>query len=187
LSLSLATERLLLRLGQDRDVPAILEFFRTNQAHLEPYEPARPEEFYSERFWQDQVSRQRRAFESGAAVMLFLFPKDSPAQVVGQISFTGIARAAAHMCYLGYALAESEQGKGYMTEALREATRYMFEEQNLHRIMANFQPTNERSSNVLRRLGFIMEGYARDYLYINGSWRDHVLSSLTNPDWRPED
>lgn len=47
--------------------------------------------------------------------------------------------------------------------------------------MANYVPTNERSGRLLRRLGFTVEGYARDYLFIDGAWRDHVLTSLTNP------
>lgn len=165
----------------------MLEFFRTNRDFLEPYEPPRPDGFYSERFWREQLSRHRRAFEAGTAILLFMFAKEASSRVVGQLSFTGIVRGAAQMCYLGYALAEAEQGKGYMTEALREAIRYMFEEQNLHRIMANFMPTNQRSNNVLRRLGFAIEGYARDYLLIKGEWRDHVLSSITNPSWQPED
>jgi len=55
---------------------------------------------------------------------------------------------------------------------------------NLHRIMANYVPTNERSASVLKKLGFQVEGYARDYLYLNGKWRDHILTSLTNKDWQ---
>jgi ribosomal-protein-alanine N-acetyltransferase len=43
-------------------------------------------------------------------------------------------------------------------------------------------PTNERSGRLLRRLGFVVEGYARDYLFIGGQFRDHVLTSLTHPD-----
>ncbi|TME19529.1 MAG: 30S ribosomal protein S5 alanine N-acetyltransferase [Chloroflexi bacterium] len=183
----LTTERLYLRVATDKDLGAVLEFFRSNRDFLEPYEPPRPDGFYSERFWREQLSRHRRAFEAGTAILLFMFAKEASSRVVGQLSFTGIVRGAAQMCYLGYALAEAEQGKGYMTEALREAIRYMFEEQNLHRIMANFMPTNQRSNNVLRRLGFAIEGYARDYLLIKGEWRDHVLSSITNPSWQPED
>ena len=37
----------------------------------------------------------------------------------------------------------------------------------------------------LRRLGFVVQGYARDYLHIDGEWRDHILTALTNPN--PED
>jgi ribosomal-protein-alanine N-acetyltransferase len=29
-----------------------------------------------------------------------------------------------------------------------------------------------------------VEGYARDYLFLDGVWQDHVLTSLTNPAWR---
>jgi ribosomal-protein-alanine N-acetyltransferase len=54
--------------------------------------------------------------------------------------------------------------------------------------MANYMPTNKRSGNLLERLGFTVEGYAKDYLLINGSWRDHLLTSGTNPNWHhPEE
>lgn len=49
--------------------------------------------------------------------------------------------------------------------------------------MANYMPHNRRSGNVLKSLGFNIEGYARDYLYINGYWEDHILTSLTNKNW----
>jgi ribosomal-protein-alanine N-acetyltransferase len=47
--------------------------------------------------------------------------------------------------------------------------------------MANYRPENERSARVLERLGFEREGLAREYLFIDGAWRDHVLTSLLNP------
>jgi ribosomal-protein-alanine N-acetyltransferase len=47
--------------------------------------------------------------------------------------------------------------------------------------MANYRPENERSGILLERLGFVREGLAKDYLFIDGQWRDHVLTSLTNP------
>ena len=46
--------------------------------------------------------------------------------------------------------------------------------------MANYVPSNRKSASVLARLGFTIEGYAREYLFIDGAWRDHVLTSLTN-------
>lgn len=85
---------------------------------------------------------------------------------------------------MGYSLAESKQGKGYMTEGLKAATKYLFQELNFHRVMANYMPHNRRSGNVLKRLGFVIEGYARDYLLINGQWEDHIMTSLTNTNWQ---
>jgi ribosomal-protein-alanine N-acetyltransferase len=52
--------------------------------------------------------------------------------------------------------------------------------------MANYMPHNRRSGNVLKRAGFVVEGYARDYLMINGKWEDHIFTSLTNPHWRSD-
>jgi ribosomal-protein-alanine N-acetyltransferase len=56
----------------------------------------------------------------------------------------------------------------------------MFDTQNLHRIMANYIPGNERSARLLERLGFEREGYAKAYLNIAGRWQDHVMTALVN-------
>jgi ribosomal-protein-alanine N-acetyltransferase len=70
-----------------------------------------------------------------------------------------------------------------MSEAVAKATQCMFETQNIHRIMANYMPSNERSARLLQKLGFIIEGHAKKYLLINGQWEDHILTSLTNENW----
>lgn len=74
-----------------------------------------------------------------------------------------------------------------MYEALTAAVKYTFEEMNLHRIMANYMPANERSGKLLRQLGFTLEGYARDYLLLEGGWRDHILTSLINEHWKQDE
>ena len=61
---------------------------------------------------------------------------------------------------------------------------YAFEELQLHRLMANYQPENVRSGRVLERLGFVREGFAQAYLHIDGTWRDHVLTALVRDDPR---
>jgi len=183
----LTTERLIVRGAAETDVPALLRFFDENREHMAPWETSRPEEFHTEEFWRVQVARHRRAFDSGSALMLFLFPRTDPREVYGQVSFTSIVRGPAEMCMLGYALAEKAEGHGYMHEALRASIDYVFAELNLHRVSAAFMPHNLRSNAVLRRLGFTVEGYARDYLFIDGAWRDHVLTSLLNPSWRSPD
>ena len=61
-----------------------------------------------------------------------------------------------------------------MSEALKLASIYVFTELNMHRIMAAYLLHNQRSSLLLKRLGFVVEGYARDYLTING--QVHQLS-----------
>ena len=73
-----------------------------------------------------------------------------------------------------------------MSEALPAAIDYVFANLNLHRIMANYLPDNQRSGNLLKRLGFVVEGYARDYLLINGKWQAYILTSLTNHNWQAD-
>ena len=53
---------------------------------------------------------------------------------------------------LGYGLDAAYEGRGMMREALEVAIGYMFADQNLHRIQANYVPRNERSGGLLRRL-----------------------------------
>jgi RimJ/RimL family protein N-acetyltransferase len=50
---------------------------------------------------------------------------------------------------------------------------------------ASYQPDDGESRRVLAKNGFIVLGYARDYLFLNGAWRDGVLVSLTNDAWVP--
>jgi [ribosomal protein S5]-alanine N-acetyltransferase len=71
-----------------------------------------------------------------------------------------------------------------MSEALKKGIEYMFEMVNLHRIMANYMPSNTKSDHLLRKLGFIIEGKASKYLLINNQWEDHILTSLTNENWK---
>lgn len=126
----------------------------------------------------------RKEFQYDQSLKLFLFKKTNPLEIIGQINFNNFVRGAAQFCYLGYGIAETEQGKGYMTQALQAVLSYVFQELNMHRVMANYIPQNQRSGIVLKKLGFVFEGYAKDYLLINGQWQDHILTSLTNKNWQ---
>ncbi|MBD2501430.1 GNAT family N-acetyltransferase [Anabaena azotica] len=181
----ITSDRLLLRIGIQEDIPSILKYFIDNKAYLTPYYPTWAEHFFTAEYWNYQVENNFLEFIHDQSLKLFIFPKKQPTKIIGTINFSNFVKGAAHFCYVGYSLAEAEQGKGYMTEALKVATDYVFQELNLHRIMANYMPHNQRSGNVLKRLGFVVEGYARDYLLINGKWQDHILTSLTNPKWEP--
>lgn len=183
---TITTERLTLRMADAGDIPAILRYFNDNRAFLEPWEPRKNERFYTDEFWNEQVRRNQEQYQAGTALRLFIFTRDEPGEVIGTVNFTEIVRLAFQACYLGYSLCESHEGQGYMREALRGAIPYVFGQLRLHRIMANYVPHNRRSGAVLKALGFTVEGFARDYLRINGRWEDHVLTSLTNTEWTEE-
>jgi [ribosomal protein S5]-alanine N-acetyltransferase len=181
----ITSERLLLRVAIPEDIPQILKYFIDNKTYLTPFYPMWADAFFTEEYWEYQVESNFLEFINDQSLKLFIYLKNQPHQIIGTISFSNFIRGSAHFCYVGYSLASSAQNQGYMTEALGVATQYVFQELNFHRIMANYMPHNRRSGNVLKRLGFVVEGYARDYLMINGQWEDHILTSLTNPHWKP--
>jgi ribosomal-protein-alanine N-acetyltransferase len=183
----LKSNRLLLRMGQPEDIPAILRYYSVNKPFLEPFEPTRPDNFYTYEFWEAALTFRDQEFHSGEAVKLFIFKHTEPLEVIGIINLNTIIRGAFHGATLGYGLAASHQRQGVMTEAGQRLIDYAFQELNLHRIMAGYMPHNHRSGNVLKRLGFQIEGVARDYLFINGGWQDHILTSLLNPHWQGHD
>ncbi|MEH2448637.1 MAG: GNAT family N-acetyltransferase [Nostoc sp.] len=180
----ITSDRLFLRAAIHEDIPLILKYFIHNKTYLTPFYPLWADGFFTEEYWQYQIENSFLEFINGQSLKLFIFPKKNPTIIIGTINFSNFIRGAAHFCYVGYSLAESKQGKGYMTEGLKAATQYLFQELNFHRVMANYMPHNRRSGNVLKRLGFVIEGYAKDYLLINGQWEDHILTSLTNTNWQ---
>ncbi|TAF20757.1 MAG: GNAT family N-acetyltransferase [Nostocales cyanobacterium] len=181
----ITTNRLLLRVAIPEDIPQILQYFTINKAYLTPFSPSWADGFFTAEFWEYQIEQYHREFIHDYSLRLFIYPKIKPQQIIGVVNFSSFVRGAANFCNVGYNLAEAAQGHGYMTEALKAGTEYIFEELNFHRIMANYMPHNRRSGNVLKRLSFVIEGYARDYLLINGKWEDHILTSLTNHNWKP--
>jgi ribosomal-protein-alanine N-acetyltransferase len=151
-----------------------------NQAHLLAWEPLRSKEFYTETFWQMQLRLALRDFRQGQSVSLVILDPQVT-EVLGVCNYTNIVRGTFQSCHLGYALAKRWQGQGIMFEALQASLTYIFNDLQLHRVMANYLPHNHRSGDLLQRLGFKIEGQAEQFLKINGRWEDHVLTSLINP------
>ncbi|MGB3294744.1 MAG: GNAT family N-acetyltransferase [Phormidesmis sp.] len=173
--------RLHIRSGQPSDIPAILSYYRQNQAYLAPFEPLQKPNFYTSDYWVEVLSERLLDAQADRALKLFLFLKTPPQSLIGSLNFANFSRGVFQNCTVGYSIAATYQGQGYMSEALRAGIDYVFSQLQMHRIEANYLPCNQRSGNLLKRLGFTVNGYAPDYLYIAGRWQDHILTSLINP------
>jgi ribosomal-protein-alanine N-acetyltransferase len=125
------------------------------------------------------AAKSAKGFADGVSVHFIATDRETGAVVAG-CNFTNIVRGIFQACHLGYSVDHAWQGKGLMFEVAQAGIAYMFDNQGLHRIMANHMPANVRSEKLLRRLGFEREGFARAYLKINGQWQDHVLNALVN-------
>lgn len=162
------------------------DYVRRNRAFHGPWTPRFSERYYSDEFWRERLAQNLAEEARGESLRLFVLPNDDPrGPICGHMSFNRIVRGPFQAALLGYAVDEVRAGQGFMSEGLRLALDHVFGVLRLHRVEANYVPTNERSGRLLRRLGFVIQGYARDYLHIDGQWRDHILTALTNPN--PED
>lgn len=179
----LSTPRLTVEHVAPGHAQALAEFFRRNERHLAPWDPPRPTGMLETEFWLAECERAVEDYQDGAVARWVLRLRAAPAQVIGRINFTQIARGPFQSCMLGYAIDAAHEGQGLMREALEAAIAHAFTVLRLHRIQANYVPENERSGRLLERLGFVCEGLARNYLFINGGWRDHVLTARLNPEF----
>jgi [ribosomal protein S5]-alanine N-acetyltransferase len=183
-ALVIETGRLLLVTPGPDHATALRDYMVRNREHFAPFQPPLPDGLHSLEFWHERLSAWREERASDQSLRFLLLERGSQKALVGDCAFTNIVRGPLQACHLGYKLDRQSVGRGLMREALDAAIDHAFHTLKLHRIMANYQPTNERSGRLLRRLGFTIEGYARDYLFLNGGWRDHILTSLVNPNLR---
>jgi ribosomal-protein-alanine N-acetyltransferase len=99
--------------------------------------------------------------------------------IAGMANINSIIRGRFQNGSLSYAAFASTAGQGYMSEGVALVLRYAFAELRLHRLEAQIQPGNHASLKLVRRLGFRLEGYSPDLLFIDGAWRDHERWAVT--------
>lgn len=104
--------------------------------------------------------------------------------LVGVFDLSQIFRGIMQSAYLGYYALAPHARQGYMRDGLDLMLRYAFRALRLHRVESNIQPANKRSIGLVRRAGFVREGYSRRYLKIDGRWRDHERWALLVETWR---
>lgn len=177
----LLTARLRLVAADEGLAEALADFHERNRAHLAPWDPPTPADFFTPAAQAGRLRESAAAHAAGTGVRYLLQPIGDPSRVVGNVHFSNIVRGAFQSCNLGYALDQALEGQALMAEALRCAIAEMFSPRvNLHRIQAAYRPENWRSAEVLKRLGFHDEGSAPDYLFIDGMWRLHRIVALLN-------
>jgi ribosomal-protein-alanine N-acetyltransferase len=174
------TRNCILRLPEIGESKLMRDFVAKNKSHLFPWEPLQTADYYTENYWHNKTIQIREDFLGDKSCCFNIYHKD---KIIGMANYSNFVRGAFHSCFLGFKISESEQGQGLMTEALQASIAYIFNQLNIHRISANYMPRNLASSRVLEKCGFQKEGVAEDYLYINGNWEQHILTSLINSDW----
>ncbi|ACL41597.1 GCN5-related N-acetyltransferase [Pseudarthrobacter chlorophenolicus A6] len=174
-----------IRLLHATDADALAEAYVRNRQHLAPWEPCRPEAFFTASLQRELIRAKREQLELGTEVPWVLI-KDSgglPAgqRIIGTVTLTGIVRGPFLSANLGYWVDHGLLGRGVGTAAVRFAAAYAQTELGLHRLQAATLLHNAASRRILGGAGFLEIGVAPEYLQIAGAWQDHLLHQLILP------
>lgn len=182
-ALTLRGRRVWMRAPLMADYVAWAELRAMSRDHLTPWEPQWQRDELSRSSYRRRVRHyQREAREDlGYAFLIFSEADD---QLVGGLTLSNVRRGVTQAGILGYWIGKPFVGRGYMTEAVRAAVGFAFDNLHLHRLEAATMPSNVASIRVLEHNGFRREGFARQLLKINGVWEDHVLHGLLSGDER---
>ncbi len=181
---SLTTPRLLLRASEPAFAGAVADFYRRNRTPHARWNPPMADATFTVVGQRESLAATAATISAGTGIGWWLFAVDAPAVALGQIHLSQITRRAFCNAMLGYSIDAAFEGRGLMHEALQAALADAFSPRvHLHRVQANVRPENTRSLALLSRLGFEQEGLAREYLFIDGAWRDHAMTALRNPAW----
>jgi [ribosomal protein S5]-alanine N-acetyltransferase len=172
--LALTADGLHIRPPQMADFEIWAALREQSRDFLQPWEPTWPRDDLTRGAFRRRLERYARELERNEAFPFFVF-RASDRVLVGGLNLTNVRRGAASMASLGYWMGAPFAGRGVMGNAVRQVCRLAFDELDIRRIEAACLPENAASVRLLEKTGFAREGLAREYLAINGAWRDHLL------------
>jgi len=180
----LENDELLLRSLQKKDYLQWEHVRSNSKDFLTPFEPRWGEKSLSKQNFLRRIRYFNRQAALGQGFSFSIWKKTNAAQVlVGGLSLTNIRHLSGHV-NLGYWVGESDKNKGIMSLAVALTLPFIFNSLGLCRIHAACLPSNIASRKVLEKNGFCEEGFAKNYLQIDGVWQDHVLYALTLEEYR---
>jgi [ribosomal protein S5]-alanine N-acetyltransferase len=152
-----------------------------SRAFLTPWEPTWPADDLTRAAFRRRLRRYAEDMRADQSYALFIFRADDSA-LVGGLTLANVRRGVAQSGSLGYWIGLPFARRGYMLAAVRALIPFAFGALRLHRLEAACIPTNAASIGLLENAGFAREGYAREYLCINGLWQDHLLFARLKDD-----
>ncbi len=168
-----------LRAPQMSDYSEWATLREASRAFLTPWEPTWPTDDLSRSAFRRRLRRYAEDQRSDQSYAFFLFRRSDNA-LTGGLTLANVRRGVAQAGSLGYWVGEPFARRGLMSAAVQALVPFAFQSLRLHRLEAACIPSNAGSIRLLEKAGFVREGYAREYLCINGLWQDHLLFARLN-------
>ena len=179
--LRLERGRVYLRVPVHRDWRAWATLRAESRDFLAPWEPTWAYDALTRGAFRRRLKLYKAEMRQGVTYS-FLIRRRADDVLLGGITLSNVRRGVAQSATLGYWIGAPYARQGYMTEALGAVLEFAFARLGLHRVEAACLPNNEASRRLLLHVGFREEGYARQYLRINGRWQDHQLFAVLRDD-----
>ena len=171
---SVVGEGVILRTPQATDHTEWAALRERSRDFLTPWEPTWPADDLSRSAFRRRIRRYAEDLRSDQSYAFLIF-RSGDGRLVGGLTLANVRRGVAQAGSLGYWMGLPYIRHGHMTAAVRAVIPFAFNTLRLHRLEAACIPTNTASIRLLENTGFVREGYAREYLCINGIWQDHLL------------
>lgn len=171
------TERLSLRILNESYYMQVLTFLSRNQELFDQYEVDKPPLYYTADYQRRLLQQEYNQIIKGNRIRFYIFLKQNSQRIIGTVSFTDF-HSVSQSCQIGYKFDPNYHHQGYAYESISHALSLVIPEYNFHRIEAHIQPRNYKSIHLIERLGFELEGTAREYAYIGGKWLNHLQYSF---------
>jgi [ribosomal protein S5]-alanine N-acetyltransferase len=174
--------RVSLRPPVREDYDAWARLRESSRRFLKPWEPTWSPDALSRAAYRQRLFHYAAEWRTGQGYNFLMFGNQDNA-LMGGIGLSQVRHGVAECGSLGYWMGEHYAGQGYMTEGLALMLGFVFGRLKLHRAEAACLPHNAASRGVLIKNGFREEGYAKEYLCIDGIWQDHVLFGILREEW----
>jgi len=171
---SVEGDGVMLRTPQMTDFEEWAALRDSSRDFLTPWEPTWPDDDLTRSSFRRRIKRYVEDLRADQGYA-FLILRYSDGALIGGLTLANIRRGVAQAGSVGYWMGRPFIRQGYMTAAVRAVIPFAFATLRLHRLEAACIPSNAGSVRLLEKTGFLREGYAREYLCINGIWQDHLL------------
>lgn len=168
------------RFPVEADAEELAAMYNRNRTFFEKFSPSSPDDHYTKEHQLQSILKSKLDREEDRKYAFVICSMEDN-RIIGNIGLSFVSRGPLQSCMIGYGLDQAYNGRGYMTEAVKQVVRYAFEELRFHRIVGEASPKNPGSIRVLENAGFHKEGISRSNVKINGVWEDHQVLAIINP------